>query len=158
MNDWVTVNDAAALDVTQVTIEAWVRPTSLSGWRTAVLKESASGLAYALYAYDNAPRPAGYLNIGGIDRDVPGASAPPLNAWTHLAMTYDGTTMRMYVNGVQAGTRAVTGTIAVSSSPLRIGGNAPWGEFFAGQIDDVRIYNRALTAAEIQTDMNTPVP
>ena len=41
---------------------------------------------------------------------------------------------------------------------LRIGGNAPWGEYVTGQIDDVRIYNRALSQAEIQTDMNTPVP
>ena len=42
-------------------------------------------------------------------------------------------------------------------SPLRIGGNAVWGEYFSGLIDEVRIYNRALTAAEIQADMNTPI-
>jgi hypothetical protein len=40
---------------------------------------------------------------------------------------------------------------------LRIGGNAVWGEYFAGSIDEVRIYNRALTAAQITTDMNTPI-
>ena len=40
---------------------------------------------------------------------------------------------------------------------LRIGGNAIWGEYFSGLIDEVRIYNRALTPTEIQTDMNTPV-
>ena len=39
----------------------------------------------------------------------------------------------------------------------RIGGNAIWGEYFRGQIDDVRIYNRALTVTEIMSDMNTPV-
>ena len=158
VNDWVTVNDTAVLDVTRVTIEAWVRPTTLNGWRSVVLKESASGLAYALYAYDNAPRPAAYVNVGGIDREVQGTAAPVLNGWTHLAVTYDGTTERLYMNGTQVGTRAVAGNIAVSNLPLRIGGNAPWGEFFAGQIDDVRIYNRALTAAEIATDMATPVP
>jgi hypothetical protein len=154
----VTVNDTAVLDVTRVTIEAWVRPTTLNGWRSVVLKESASGLAYALYAYDNAPRPAAYVNVGGIDREVQGTAAPVLNGWTHLAVTYDGATERLYMNGTQVGTRAVAGNIAVSNLPLRIGGNAPWGEFFAGQIDDVRIYNRALTAAEIATDMATPVP
>ena len=63
----------------------------------------------------------------------------------------------LYVNGVQAATRAVTGAIVTSSQPLRIGGNAAWGESFAGRIDEVRIYNRALTASEIQADMNTPV-
>ena len=47
--------------------------------------------------------------------------------------------------------------MATSSAPLRIGGNAVWSEWFTGQIDDVRVYNRALTVAEVQTDMNTPV-
>jgi len=45
----------------------------------------------------------------------------------------------------------------VSARALRIGGNGVWGEFFNGVIDDVRIYRRALTASEIQADMNTPV-
>ena len=53
--------------------------------------------------------------------------------------------------------RALTGSIVSSTQPLRIGGNQVWGEYFAGLIDDVRVYNRALSAAQIQTDMNTPV-
>ena len=65
--------------------------------------------------------------------------------------------MRLYVNGVQVGSRAQTGSMVVSTRALRIGGNGVWGEYFNGLIDDVRIYNRALTAAEIQTDMNTAV-
>jgi hypothetical protein len=158
VNDWVTVNDAAALDVTTVTLEAWVRPTTLSGWRTVIMKETANSLAYTLYAHDNAPRPAAYINNGGPDLDVLGTVALPVNAWTHLAMTYDGATMRLYMNGTLAATRSATGNILATADPLRIGGNAPWGEYFAGQIDDVRIYNRALTEAEIQTDMNTNVP
>jgi hypothetical protein len=157
-NDWVTVNDAAALDVTRTTLEAWVRPTTLSGWRTAIMKESAIGLAYALYAHDNAPRPSAYMNTGGPDIEVQGTSGLPLNTWTHLAMTFDGTVMRLYVNGAQVNTRNTTGNIIATGNALRIGGNALWGEYFAGQIDEVRIYNRALTQAEIQTDMNTPVP
>ena len=45
----------------------------------------------------------------------------------------------------------------MSTSPLRLGGNSVWGEFFKGRIDEVRIYNRALSATEIQTDMSTSV-
>jgi Concanavalin A-like lectin/glucanases superfamily len=51
----------------------------------------------------------------------------------------------------------VAGAVAASTNPLRIGGNSVWGEFFSGLIDDVRIYNRVLTAAEITTDMNTAI-
>ena len=45
----------------------------------------------------------------------------------------------------------------VSASPLRIDGDSVWGEYLNGLIDEVRIYNRALTAAEIQADMNAPI-
>jgi hypothetical protein len=51
----------------------------------------------------------------------------------------------------------VSGTIPVSTGALRFGGNGVWGEWFQGRLDDVRLYNRALTTAEIQGDMNTPV-
>ena len=81
----------------------------------------------------------------------------PLNAWSHLAATYDGATLRLFVNGAQVGSRAVTGALLTSTGALRIGGNSIWGEFFQGRIDEVRIYNRALTAAEIQADMSRPI-
>ena len=82
---------------------------------------------------------------------------PPLNTWSHLASTYDGTTLRLYVNGVQVASRAQTGAIATSSGTLTIGGDALYGQHFSGRIDEVRIYNSALSASEIQTDMNTPI-
>ena len=66
-------------------------------------------------------------------------------------------TLRLYVNGVQVGTRAVAGPLLTSTGCLRLGGNSIWGEFFAGRLDEIRLYNRALTQGEIQTDMNTAV-
>ena len=81
----------------------------------------------------------------------------PLNTWTHLATTYDGTTLRLFVNGTQVGSRAVSGALLTSSGVLRIGGNSQWGEYFAGRIDEVRIYNRALTQSEIAADSAAPV-
>jgi hypothetical protein len=157
-SSWVTVADAAALDLTTgMTLEAWVNPTSLSGWRTALLKEAGGGLSYALYANDNTPNPAVTIQTGGTDRSAVGTSPLPLNTWTHLASTYDGAQLRLYVNGVQVGSRAQTGSILVSTGPLRVGGNAVWREFFSGLIDEVRVYNRALSPGEIQADMNAAV-
>jgi glucose/arabinose dehydrogenase/fibronectin type 3 domain-containing protein len=158
-NQRLNVNDAASLDLTTgLTIEAWVYPTELSGWRTVVMKERTAGLSYALYAHDSVPMPAAYLRIGSSDIRVAGMSALPLNAWSHLSVTYNGSVAILYVNGIQVGSRAVSGSIVTSNLPLRVGGNQPWGEYFSGRIDEVRIYNRALTAAEIQADMATPVP
>jgi glucose/arabinose dehydrogenase len=159
INDWVTVADANDLDLTTgMTLEAWVRPLgALTGWSAVLLKEATGGLAYGLYANDGNPYPALTVHIGTADQSAIGTSQLPLDAWTHLAATYDGTTMRLFVNGVQVGTKAQTGSMLTSTGALRMGGNAVWTEFFRGVMDDVRIYNRALSAAEIQTDMNTPV-
>jgi Concanavalin A-like lectin/glucanases superfamily len=89
---------------------------------------------------------------------VEGVSPLRLNAWTHLATTYDGAILRLYVNGMEVGSQPGGGNIQVSTGRLRVGGNAVWGEWFAGRIDEVRIYNRALNPAEIQANMATPVP
>jgi hypothetical protein len=154
----VTVADANSLDLTTaMTIEAWVNPSSGTGWREVVLKETSGGLAYALYAANNGSRPAAYVHTPA-DVGINGSAAVPLNTWTHLAMTYDGATLQMFVNGVLVKSGAAPGAAATSSSPLQIGGNSVWGEYFKGLIDEVRIYNRVLTGGEIQTDMGTPIP
>jgi fibronectin type 3 domain-containing protein len=157
--DFVTVADSPSLDLTStLTISAWVRPTTLSGWRTIVMKEgSATGLVYSLYSTTNNNRPGGYLEIGGTDRELKATASVVTTGWRHLALTYDGTTMRIYIDGVLRGTRAQTGAVAASTGSLKIGGNAIWGEWFSGLIDEVRIYDRTLSAAEIVTVMNTPV-
>ena len=89
--------------------------------------------------------------------DARGTGQLPLNTWTHLAATYDGATLRLYVNGAEVGNRVITGALLTSTGVLRIGGNSIWGEFFQGRIDEVRIYNRPLTHAEILTDMTASV-
>ena len=158
VNDWVTVPDSASLDLTnRATLEAWVHPTALgSAWRTAVLKEQTGQLVYALYANNDAGRPTGHLFTSS-DLFTNGTAALPLNAWSHLAMTWDGATQRLFVNSVQVGSRTVGGALVNSTAPLRFGGNGVWAEWFAGRIDEVRIYGRALSQAELQTDMTTPV-
>src|SRR5207253_5767275 len=158
-SNWVTVPDANSLDLTTaMTIEAWVNPTAVSGYQEAVLKEATGDLAYALYANNGTPAvPGGVMSSGAAQRTAPGTSAIAVNVWTHIATTFDGATLRMFVNGVQTGTASLSGSINVTTGPLRIGGNAIWGEYFSGRIDEVRVYNRALTAAEIAADMNAAV-
>ena len=153
-NSWVTVNSSASLNlVNALTLEAWVSPAVSNGWRTIIFKELDA--IYELYASSSSGPGAG-VNIGGY-QEVFSGTRLPTNTWSHVATTWDGTTLRLYVNGVQVASRAVAGTLSATSNPLRIGGNANWGEYFAGTIDEVRVYNRALSAAEIQADMNAPI-
>ena len=159
VNDYVSVADAASLDLTTgMTLEAWVQLDTVSSWRTTILKEKPGGLVYSLYANSSSSRPQGEI-VTGAGTDVLAGAGPALTAgtWTHLALTYDNAQLRLFRNGVQVAQIAATGAIQASTLPLRIGGNAIWGEYTDGRIDEVRVYNRALSAAEITTDMTTPV-
>jgi hypothetical protein len=157
-NQLATVVHSPSLGLTnRMTLEAWVYPTAAGGtWRTVILKERPGQLVYALYGNTNANRPRAEI-VTAATAAAQGSSALALNVWSHVASTYDGTTLRLYVNGVQTAATARTGNLVSSTSPLRIGGNTVWAEFFAGRIDEVRIYQRALSAAEIQADMQTPI-
>ncbi|HMH70028.1 MAG TPA: LamG-like jellyroll fold domain-containing protein, partial [Candidatus Saccharimonadales bacterium] len=154
-NNWVTIADANDLDMTSgMTLEAWVKPSTLTGWRTIMTKEASGGMAYTLYSGNNASRPALYGNITS-DVGVNGSGALSTTAWWHITGTFDGSNLRIYVNGTLVGTKALSGNLRATTGALRLGGNSVWGEYFKGLMDDVRIYNRALSASEIQTDMNT---
>ena len=157
-NDSVSVPDAASLDLTNnMTLSAYVRPTAATGWRTVLMKERPGGLSYGMYGSGDLPRPSGQLVIGSAEQALMSPSALPANTWSHLAFTYNGSVMRLYVNGVEVADQTQTGSAVVSTGALKIGGNAIWGEWFAGLIDEVRVYNRALTATELQSDMNAPI-
>ena len=157
-NAAVTVPDSSSLDLTTgMTLEAWVNPNPGGDFRTLVVKERPGDLVYGLYSSSDTNRPQSQVTIGGTVRLLNGTATIPTGAWTHLAATYDGTTQRLYVNGTQVSTLAVSGAITTSNNPLKIGGNSIWAEWFTGLIDEVRVYNRALSAAEIQADMNTSI-
>ena len=157
-SSWVTVPDADDLDLSgAMTLEAWVNPATLGSiWRSVVVKEAPGYFRYALYANTDTGGPSGHVFVGA-DLSARGSTRLPTGTWTHVAAVYDGTRVRLYVNGVETANASATGTMTASTGVLRIGGNAIWNEWFSGQIDEVRVYSRALSAGEIQTDMNTPV-
>ncbi|MGZ5347505.1 MAG: LamG-like jellyroll fold domain-containing protein, partial [Solirubrobacterales bacterium] len=154
----VRVADSASLDLTTaMTLSAWIRPTALqSGWRTILQREAD---AYFLNASnsDGPLRPSGGGTLGGNTQYLSGPTANPVDAWTHVALSYDGATLRLFVNGSQVSSRATAGAIQTTDNPLWIGGNSPYGEYFQGLIDEVRVYDRALSQADIQADMNAPI-
>jgi glucose/arabinose dehydrogenase len=155
----VSIADAVSLDFTSsMTIEAWVSPTVLGSWDTVVMKSfGSSGRAYALYAGDGTGLPAATIRSGSSERSAAGSTVLPLNTWSHVAMTYGAGWLRVYVNGLQVGAYAGNGNIRTSTDPLSIGGSSVWGRWFAGLIDEVRLYNRALSQSEIQAGMNRTV-
>ena len=153
----VTINDAASLHLTTgMTLEAWVDPSTVnSAWRDVIYKGNDN---YWLEAASNrAVMPAAGATLGSSDVDTLGKAALTANTWAFLTETYNGSTLALYVNGTQVSSLAHTGNIATSTDPLQIGGDSIYGQYFKGTIDKVRVYNGALTAAQIMTDMNTPI-
>jgi hypothetical protein len=162
---YVEVPDAPSLNLTNaITIETWINPRSVSNLFPAVVKKSglSGGRSATTHGYSLALRYGAPQVFLGLYIGEEWGSTPPgpvsvgTNTWSHVAATYDGTWIRMYVNGTEIGPPTYKpGTITISDNPLNIGRDPASPDdperYFDGLIDDVRIYNRALTADEIRS-------
>ena len=153
----VVVPDSSSLHLGDaMTLEAWVKPAEVSNeWRDVVYKGDDN--YYLEATSDRQSEPGGAATFDGTGGHVFAASPLPVDSWTHLAVTYDGATLRLYLNGDEVAEAPQTGAIVSSTHPLELGGDSIYGQYFHGLIDEVRVYNVARSAAEIQTDMSTPI-
>src|SRR5262249_55716235 len=129
----VNVPDAASLHLTTgMTLEAWVYPTAVtSAWRDVIYKGDDN--YYLEATSSNSSRPAGGGTFGSTTTEAYGTAAPAANTWTHLAVTYDGSALSLYVNGTQVASQAQTGSILTSTNQLQIGGDSLYGQYFKGR-------------------------
>jgi hypothetical protein len=152
--DIVSIPDAKDLRLSgSFTLEAWVKPEENEYWMPVVNKETEGFVSYQLYAGGETPGLAeGY--VANRDWDFSIAAAPealPVNAWTHLALVCDGEHLSLYEDGELVDTAPACSS-QQSEGDLLIGGNEVFGEYFDGLIDEVRVYDRALSALEIEED------
>ncbi len=136
------------------TLSAWIYPTgvgSLAPYGGIIVnKEGEYELARFTdgtiqWAFANTNPGWNWINTGYV---------APLNQWTHVAVTYDSGLVKTYINGVLTHTYAGSGAIGDvdgSQNDFRVGGRQVTSHNFQGRIDEVRVYNRALTASEVPT-------
>ncbi|MGE0138271.1 MAG: LamG domain-containing protein, partial [Ilumatobacteraceae bacterium] len=158
-HQYIAVPEANALDVNTFTLAALVNYTGVQNDQTngrwEVLEKAD--------AYWINIRTDGHVRVGGFFGSCTSASwkyldsttIVPTDTWTHVAARYNGSTLTVWINGTQAGSLAVTGRTCNNNNPLAIGAkNYPaqglLEAFWDGRLDDVRIYNSALSAAEIR--------
>ncbi|MBI2543065.1 MAG: PEGA domain-containing protein [Candidatus Aenigmarchaeota archaeon] len=146
INDHVSIPDSSALDIaTSMTITAWIKASDCSGRKEIVQKNSAYGLKL-----ENC-KLVGYFWGSS---EPASASTLQANTWYHIAYTYDGTSRKYYINGQLDSSHSTTGSIPASNLNLWIARG--WsGAYFNGIIDEVKIYNRALSATEITDEYNS---
>ena len=119
--------------------------------------ETPPGLPSGVLAAFVVGRPGGGAVINGSHAEAIADADLPTNTWTHLAVSYDGSALRFYVNARPVSTTSKTGNITTSTDPLTIGGDPFYGQVFTGLIDEIRVYDTALDTSQIQGDMTTPV-
>ncbi|MCU0960380.1 MAG: LamG domain-containing protein [Pirellulaceae bacterium] len=134
----------------QLAFAAWVRPTDLSGYREIYRQECPERLLFSFQ--NNGTVLSLGLNIGGYiecDATIDPAQVAD-GAWHHVAATYDGHAMRVFLDGAEIAQTQRAGLITTNTVvPGYVGSSGGTGEHFQGAMDDVRIYGRALQPAEI---------
>jgi hypothetical protein len=154
MNDLVNVPDSTSLNITgPLSIVLWLYNNTATGNRFLLIKGNQSTIGYSFWITSSGTN-VQFATYNGVSNPCQsGSGYTDLNAWNFIAVTYDGSQAQHYKNGVA---RTTCGSIPNPSSSagnaVRIGGyNSTVG---TGYLDDVRIYNRALSAAEIQAIYN----
>ncbi len=149
----VAVADDASVDATTaLTVSAWVRPDQVVT-QNVVKKSANHGIDGFELSLATTGRPFFRVNqatsADAFRVNAPTATAADGATWTHLVGTYDGTQLRLYVDGALVATGAGPAAIAQNDLALTIGDQPGGGFAFGGGIDDVRMYTRALTDAEV---------
>jgi len=156
-DDYVEVPDDNSLDITpSITLSAWIKPIETSR-RYVVYKANSAEGGGSSYSLDIFPRPgrARGLVVNSIDPKCHSCSATgkteiKRSSWQHIATTASRNEVKVYFNGELEDTAPLDGNgIDTTSGPLRIGQYQDM--FFRGSVDEVRIYNRALSEKEVQT-------
>lgn len=154
-NDYIDIDDTTSLDVTRITIAAWIRPETTGTQERMISKwGNTDGEVSYVITNDNNNKFRIGVYAGGNYDVCDASSSYSINTWYFVTGTYDGNTCRMYINGQDVTTLigdSASGDIQNTTTQLRFGVEGDDGTTspFAGQIDEARIYNRALSSYEI---------
>lgn len=171
IDDYIAIPHSAAFNIQDaITIDAWVYKRGHCGADTGgvlpnciiVMKQNEADSPtccnhgrYGLIVLGQFNSNANHATLGffsgGWSNKVTSANPIPDNEWTHIAGTFDGNVAKIYINGVLSSSQPHVGVIAATTQgPLYIGAaRHGYDEFFNGDIDEVEVFNRALTDEEI---------
>jgi fibronectin type 3 domain-containing protein len=158
--DRVTVPNSPSLNPSQITVETWVklyRLAPIGYWDNQFLITKGDDRMQGSY-YLSANRDTFHFYIGANGVDQVYAATPSLietNRWYHVAGTYDGSNVKIYVDGVLRGTTPASSIATGNTGLLTLGYHnmTGWEYYLGGSMGEVRIWSTARTESEIQADM-----
>jgi hypothetical protein len=151
-DDYIEVPHNPNLVMTNaMTISVWINKNADVAWQRVIAKSAWPNNDYVLL-FNDAGKVYGSIKTGGVLKYTPVSDSALSNSvWYQVAVTYDNSLFRLYVNGVEQGTATpVSGVIENNAGPLRIGSDPCNSDYFNGLIDEARVYNRALSEDEIR--------
>jgi len=160
VNEYISIPDSATLNPTSaITIETWIKLSSKSAWDTVLSKpyttESSPYQQYSLSLDSTGDKIGFELTTGGLRSEVWSTTSPVTGTWYHFIGVYNGTHMSVYLDGVKENSIVKTGNINNYGMDLSIGRYEPSTvEYFNGIIDEVRIYDYALTDEDVEDRYN----
>ncbi len=152
-NDYIDCGNASSLSITVGTVCAWFKKPLGSGYKGLVDKGRDGYGAWSLNVDEISNRAKFKAYISGSNREILASSDYGNNVWTYVCGVYDGTTLSIYQNGIISNSASYSGTIGTNSVSVKIGA-ANDGLYFDGNVSNAKIYNRALTAQEVQQNYN----
>ena len=155
-NDYVNVPEDNSLDPEEITIETWMLiPSAPTSNGNIVSKGGNNGYRFII----NTARAIWWADRGTTN-SIKTTRLVPLNEWTHITVVGSNTGMRIYINGELSASNSVSYGSPNTGSSLKIGAEPQYNGYFKGIIDEVRIYNQALSAQEILEHYqdSTPIP
>jgi hypothetical protein len=153
VDDYVVCSSIAPLIGNTVTVQTWIRTSEFAGIWNPVFTQNAGGNGY--YFYDSSDRPAFYIVAGAAFVQVISPDVINPNQWYHVAGTNDGSNLKLYIDGQFKDSDDSTGFLGADSNAY-IGFEPSSSLYYKGMIDDVRIYDRAVSESEFQ-DMADPM-
>jgi hypothetical protein len=152
VNDYVTFGDVYdETGVAPFSMELWLKPTTAnqSTYRV-ILSKWSGGAGWALQIDPSTNRLEFARYAGGVNgQSVYSAGAVSFTTWSHVVVTYDGSTLKLYVNGTQDDSRSATHSLPNSAQATTLGGDPTAGQYLPGLLDEVAIYGYALSATQV---------
>ena len=156
VNDYVSVNSSATLNITSnISLSAWVYRNSSGKYDCIIGKDNFAGNnGYSLWIYDDNKLTLRFGN----SRIYKSIASIPSNTWVHVAGTFDGTNAKLYINGTldnyySASAPSSNNGLLYLGTPQDAVGNSLFN--FSGTLEDIGIWNVALTQSDIQSSMNS---